>query len=297
MAESGAYLLFLALLALILLLTNLLLVREHRRNNPVIRPKTVFLDNWLLYVGVASVVTFCATRRFRQLWRLTRKVRRFGTAAHGRIILHYAPELMDQGDIPILLQACLAEVDSLADQFGFRPRRRIVVFVFARSQDIGRIFGPLYGGTALSLSNAIFIPHDRNLQEVMRHELAHLFAFRWNQAAPPLLSEGLATWLEDTEEGKRIDAAACHYLRNANLKLALLWKRNFFFSEPHRHACYMLAGSFTGFLLGRFGWRPYRRFYWLCNGLRFRAQFKKCFGVSLEEAEAEWRHAALGNRC
>jgi hypothetical protein len=51
-----------------------------------------------------------------------------------------------------------------------------------------------------------------------------------------------------------------------------------------------LAGSFTGFLLRRHGWEAYRRLYRLCDGLRFRAKFEKCFGVTLEKAEWQWRN-------
>jgi hypothetical protein len=51
------------------------------------------------------------------------------------------------------------------------------------------------GGTVLMHANAVLLAADCPLREGLRHELAHLFAFRWNLHAPPLVQEGLAVWL------------------------------------------------------------------------------------------------------
>ena len=107
--------------------------------------------------------------------------------------------------------------------------------------------------------------------------------------APPLLDEGLAVWLQETDRGKSIDAAALPWVCDAKLKLPSLLKREVFFSSRHRDACYILAGSFTGFLLRQYGWQSYRKLFQLCDGKGFEAKFEKCFAVSLKEAERQWR--------
>jgi hypothetical protein len=244
-------------------------------------------------VCLAGVSLLPYAWRYSWLWRLIRRVRRFGTASDGQIVLHYAPVLSGKRDMSVLLRQCQAELDYLVNQFGRPLRGRVVVFVFATHRDVARTFGPEYGGTALPFANAIVIAHDNITHELIRHELAHLFSARWSALAPPLLREGLSVWLQGTECGQPIDVAARPLLGNRNLNLASLLKPKFFFDEAHRQSCYVLAGSFTGFLIRRYGWREYRKLFRLCNGVRFRAKFKKCFGVSLEKAEWQWRNEIL----
>jgi len=100
-------------------------------------------------------------------------------------------------------------------------------------------------------------------------------------------------WLQETEWGQPIDTAARRVLGDSNLPLVKLLDRKFFFSEPHRLSCYLLSGSFTGYLIRRYGWQPYRKLFFASNGLRFRAKFERCFGVSLENAERNWRREQI----
>lgn len=247
----------------------------------------------LFSISVAGVSLLLWGWLWRWLWRFTRQVRRFRTVSDGQIVLHYAPELHGKFEMETLLLRCQEELDRLTDQFGSPLRGRAVVFLFPSYQDIGKIFGSHYGGTALSFANAIVIADDTNIQESMRHEFAHLFSARWSLLAPPLLSEGLSVWLQETAWGQPIDTAARLLLGNQSLKLPLLLKPKFFFAEPHRHICYVLAGSFTGFLIRRYGWQQYRKLFRLCDGSRFLTKFEKCFGATFEKAEWQWRNEIL----
>src|SRR6202035_1175241 len=89
--------------------------------------------------------------------------------------------------------------------------------------------------------------------------------------------------------GRPIDSVARSLLKGRCPGLGQLLSRKFFFSEPQRHCCYVLAGSFTGFLTRRSGCPSYRKLFRVCGGGPFRAKVKKCFGVSLERAESAWR--------
>jgi hypothetical protein len=231
--------------------------------------------------------------RFRWLWRFCRQVRRFGTIENSRIVLHYEPELEGREAFPLLLLTCRTELDSLTRLFGSPLRRRVKVFFFARWQDVAAIVGPGCGGLAISQGNVIVIARDNCVPESMRHELAHLFSSRWNVFAPPLLSEGLSVSLQGTVWGQPIDSAALSLLRQGGLRLSSLLQSKFFFAEPRRHSCYTLAGSFTGFLIRRYGWARYRKLYRRCSGFRFRATFQKCIGISLERAEWQWRNEVM----
>ena len=243
----------------------------------------------------ACVVAFFALYywRNRWLWRFGRRVWRFRTLSDKRVLVHYAPELEDKWNWSIFLERCRADLDELTERFGFRLRRRPVVYLFANRREFSMIFGRPCGGRAILLATAVVIANDTNLDDLMRHEFAHLFSATWNFFAPPLLSEGLSVWLEETIAGRPIDKEARPLIANRNLKLPLLLKRKFFYGEPHRHACYVLAGSFTGFLMRRYGWKAYRKLYRRCDGVRFRAKFKRCFGVSFEKAEWQWRNELI----
>ncbi len=229
----------------------------------------------------------------RPYWRLCKQIRQFHTIASCRVVLHYSPRLDDQLDFSVLLQRCEKELDELTQRFGFRLRRRVVVFLFASYRDVGKVFGPAYAGIALSPLNAVVIANDMNLKRMVRHELAHLFSNRWNLHAPPLLQEGLSVWLEGSRASQPTDIATWLSLADQDLRVPQLLNRKFFFSKAHVYACYALAGRFTGFLIRRYGWERYRRFYRRCYGPRFRAQFTRCFGVSLEKAEWQWRNELL----
>jgi hypothetical protein len=221
-------------------------------------------------------------------------VRRFRTISDDRIIIHYAPALEGTWNMPTLLERCRLHHDSLAERFGSPLRRRAVVFLCASYRDVSQIFGPRHGGIALWSANAIVIGNDCNIDEVVRHELTHLFSLCMNMLAPPLLAEGLSVWLQETEHGLPIDTAVQPALGDRSLTLPRLLKRKVFFSEAKRHSCYLLAGSFTGFLIRRYGWERYRKLFCRCNGSRFQAKFKKYMGVTLEQAEWQWRtHISL----
>lgn len=243
----------------------------------------------LIGIPVWAILLLYSNRRNLWLWRLARQVRCFHTARNGRIILHYAPELNSTLNIPKFLHRCQAELDRLTDRFGFPLRSKTKAYLFANQRVIADIFGPYYGGAALSFANSIAIADSPKIQESIRHEFAHLFSARWTLFAPPLLSEGLSVYLQETWWGKPIDKEALPIIRNKSLKLPLLLKPNFFFGDMHRHSCYILAGSFTGFLIRRHGWETYREFYRLCDGIRTRAKFNKVFGLTLEDAECQWR--------
>jgi hypothetical protein len=248
---------------------------------------------FLVFLAATLLIFWWYRRLWRFLVRMVWAVRRFHTVRDGRIVLHYAPELHGWYDAPRLLEHLHEELDRLVEPFGHPLRGRVVVFLFACWTDLEGVYGTPCGGFALVEANAIVLAVNTNLRESMRHELAHLFSGQWNKDAPPLLSEGLSMWLQETEWGQPIDTAARRVLGDSNLPLVKLLDRKFFFSEPHRLSCYLLSGSFTGYLIRRYGWQPYRKLFFASNGLRFRAKFERCFGVSLENAERNWRREQI----
>jgi hypothetical protein len=243
----------------------------------------------ILLLQVSMVAVEFWRLRNNCFWLFEKEVRRFRTASNGRIVLHYAPSLSSTLDVAMLFQRCDDAIKDLDDRFGSALRGRLVVYVFPTYKDVERIFGPGCVSFAFAFAKAIIIGDDFNNQEMLRHEVAHLFSFQWSLTAPPLFSEGLPVWLQETAGGYPIDTVARPFLCDQSLQLPQLLDPKFFFAEPQREACYLLAGSFTGFLIRRYGWEKYRKLFRQCDGKRFQAKFKKCFGVPLEQAELEWR--------
>jgi hypothetical protein len=256
---------------------------------------SVLLCIWI-GASIFAIVPPCAVllillqaRRIAWLWRFLRAVRRFRTATNGHIVLHYAAELDGKRELPALMQHLADELDLLTRWFSSPLPGRVVVFLFADRATIARIFGPYYGGTALSRANAIVIADDGWIQISTRHELAHLFSARWSERAPPLLSEGLSVWLEWAEDAQTVDAMAREPMHGPSQNLSQLLNPEFFFSEAYRHSCYLLAGSFCGFLIRGYGRERFEKLYKLCNGRRSEAKFKQCYDMTLEQAQSQWR--------
>ncbi|MFO0845377.1 MAG: hypothetical protein U0797_23840 [Gemmataceae bacterium] len=169
-------------------------------------------------------------------------------------------------------------------------RKRVRAFVFPNSESVQAVFGPLYSGIALAELHAIVVPLGVPLAEWFRHELTHLFSHRWNLGAAALAGGPVRVAPADRSAATSIDGLAATLLWVEDHSLRRLLDREFFLAAASRHQCYVLAGSFTGFLIGRFGWEAYRKFYKGQQGnKRFDARFQKRFGLSLEEAERLWR--------
>jgi hypothetical protein len=255
---------------------------------PALLMVRLLADPWARLAPVATVLVVIGLVRARWAWRLALHVRRVHTLDANRVILHYDPALADRCDLPTLAGQFAADLDRLAAWFGGPLRGRSAVYLFADAAPIARLFGPEYGGTALPAATAVLVTIDR-VRETVRHELAHLFAARWNPYAPPLLAEGLAVWLQGTDQGEPIDAAAWPWVNEPALGLRALLSPSFFFADPHRHACYVLAGSFTGFLIRRHGRATHRRLYQWVTARGFERDFEDAVGVSLGAAERAWR--------
>src|SRR5579875_781671 len=127
-----------------------------------------------IYLWLTPISAALYGWRHRWLWRLYQRAQGFATIENPRIVLHYEPELKRGENFEAFLQSCEKELDNLTQWFGSPLRGRLTVFLFAHWQDISAIFGPGYAGTALSGANAIVIPIDNRVPEMMRHELTHL---------------------------------------------------------------------------------------------------------------------------
>jgi hypothetical protein len=181
------------------------------------------------------------------------------------------------------------ELKYIAQQFGIPPPGVLRVFLFAGREQVSRQIATQSGALALANFDTIVICSDHQyMVETVRHELAHVFAQRLAWWPPPLLSEGLACWLQGTYHGKEIDEAVVPHLLTAEFNVTALLARRFFYSD-HRSSCYPIAASFTGFLIRTYGWERYKDLYRRAVAINFKSQFERIFGTTFRAAESEWR--------
>jgi hypothetical protein len=140
----------------------------------------------------------------------------------------------------------------------------------------------------LTRCDTVILKNTPELRDVLRHQMARVCALRLNRFAPPLLAAGLATWMEGQTDGESVDSRAASLLRQPVSLRSLLRHRLFFnvFEPGYSEA---FAGSFTGYLIRRYGWSAYRRLYRVSIGLGFRTIFRLCLGTRFEHAEADWK--------
>jgi hypothetical protein len=242
----------------------------------------------LAVLGVYAVLVLLANGRSMWLFRLLRTTGDWWRVGRGRVVLYHPPRRMDGPIVRAVLRCCETQLDSLEKRFGFRLDR-VVIFLFEAGRDVEAVFRDPCGGRALPHADAILINQHDDLVEIIRHELTHLFAARWQMAAPPLLEEGLATWLQGTWGGVPVDRLAPQLLQDWPQSLKALLDRAYFFGPANRGACYTLAASFTGFLIRHHGWDRYRSIYKASQALGPAGALRKYLGRTVEELDHLWR--------
>lgn len=226
--------------------------------------------------------------------------RRFRTLDAEHVRLHYAPDLQERIDWQAQLRIWEEALADLQGWFGRPLKRKVVVFLFARHDVINRLFKFSFGGCALVRADAVIIAADFmqemvNPKELVRHELVHLFAAYCGKEKPCFKDEGLTTWLQGTMDDKPVDFHALAIILGQGCPPALnLLNDRLFMRE--RSDSYVLAGSFTGYLLRRFDKTTYFRYLRLARSKRFTATFLEVFGISVVSAEVEWREQLLARR-
>lgn len=115
-----------------------------------------------------------------------------------RVTLRYDKGALDPGQASNLVWICEETIDKLARWHGGSLISRPTVFVLANSRQFRQVIGDHCGAICILEKNAIVspaygVPGHGYVDEVIRHEFAHLFTARWNRRSLPLLNEGFAT--------------------------------------------------------------------------------------------------------
>ncbi len=231
-----------------------------------------WLTVWLGILGFFVLISLHFRLLLRQAFQFVRRVQKFRKIADAPINLFVAPELEDTAEWQTLTERLVKLRDELARQFGFPLKRTLTVFVFPTMVELGRLFEQEMSACALPKGDGLLLAWDSqqkpHLDESLRHELAHLFSAHLGSGSPKFKREGLANWVQGTQEDKSVDFYALVAILGGNdyPLLTLLPETKF---HDVQHWAYPLAGSFTGYLVQRFGWESYQHFYALANAKNF----------------------------
>ena len=253
---------------------------------------------WPVAVAFAVVGAMTAGLLWRQhrwarkLWPLAGRMR---TARSGRLQLHFEPQwigLVGEWD---LAGALARELRHLGDAwFGRRLRGGVEVYLPRFPEAVARVTGGA-GGGAWVRWKVVALPAEplSEVPRIARHEFAHLLIPKLGPAGPAFKTEGLCVFLQELGRGTPDEFGEWPYAPGGPVErvppIAAMLDPAFFFDPANRGMCYGLAGWFTFYTVRRFGWPAYVRFFRKATARNFAAAFAATFGVSLAEAEADWR--------
>jgi hypothetical protein len=209
-----------------------------------------------------------------------------GTRETPRATFHWKPGAIDEKALEADVAADLAAFGALEKTLSMKYRGRVHFFLYGDGEEMKRLTGAGGGTVAFSTGTvSVHQPHDfRGV-----HELVHIFALQFERppdtSGPDLFTtEGLATWLAESDEGVPIHAWAATYAKAGALPASLRDLRRTF---PEGAGAgvhpYHVAGSFVGFLCERFGLAKVKQ--WYVDSTEAHAYF----GKGAARLEREWR--------
>lgn len=247
----------------------------------------------LAFAAAFAALALILATRGRPLLRLCRRAAACRTLSGNGFNLHYPPSLAGRVEDGGVLGVCQHEWDWLTTQFGFSPRGNAAIYLFESEGEIADVAGEPCASYSYPQGSLVLVALGPALPGLLRHELTRLYSARLGPASPPLKSVGLAVFVESIGQVPPPGEPALHWLQEEGglPALARRW--------PPRDgeawaAAHVIAGGFTGFLIQRFGWEAYRRFY-AAAPRRFPEAFERAFSLTLPEAESLWRSSVTAS--
>jgi hypothetical protein len=202
-----------------------------------------------------------------------------------RAVFHCRPGAFADAALDADVKANVAALEQLERTLAMRYRGVVHVFLYADGDEMKRLTGAGDGTVAFSTGTvSVHQPHDfRGV-----HEFVHIYALQFERkpdtAGPDLFAtEGLATWLAESDENVPIDAWAATYAKAGALPELLALRRTFPDGAPRGVHPYHVAGSFVGFLLQRFGMAKTKQWYMDST------EAHRWFGAGMAQLQREWR--------
>ncbi len=199
--------------------------------------------------------------------------------------IYYAAEIPDQ-----LAEKITVEHEyyfyQLRNFFGLTPKHKIISYVFYSNDQKGKLFGSANADVSKPWLHQIYISADSYVQ-TLKHELAHVFTagfgtgiFKVADGLNPALIEGAAVAADPVYDDNTIHfMAALAYKNNYKINVERLFKGLNFFSKVSSLS-YIYAGSFSKFLIDKYGIEKFEKFY---SDMDFSAIYNLPIGQVVDE--------------
>jgi hypothetical protein len=190
-----------------------------------------------------------------------------GTAVTKHFIIHYPPQL-DKDLVKALIVYHEYYYDELKGFFGYEYPQKINSYLFLNNEQKKELFGSGNADVAKPWMNSSFITYT-DYNETLKHELAHCFSsvigagpFKISAGLNPYLLEGLAVAADPVIEGNNVDYLASLAYNNKYIaNLNGLFDRFSFFTQASSLS-YIYAGSFSKYLIDKYGIAKYKKLYY-----------------------------------
>ncbi len=162
--------------------------------------------------------------------------------------------------------------------FKYKLTRKINSYIFLNSDQKGKLFGSKNADMAKPWQYSIYVTYN-DYNSILKHELAHSFSVKFGTGIfevaknlNPSLIEGIAVAADPFYDDNTIDyMAALAYKNNYRISLRNLYTGFNFFGQTSSLS-YVYAGSFTKYLVEKYGIEKFERLY---VGLNFNEVYGK----------------------
>jgi hypothetical protein len=263
----------------------LLPIRKNGSNpkSSLLSLKNKTFKDFAIYMAFFLILNFAS-----QGWNDNSEIEEFlhDAMLFSHVQVHYSFRSLSADEMKLLeynIMKYQGEIDSIYHLDSFKT---IDVYIFPTPDDLYKYVGTREASISKPWRHSIYIIK-QNL-ESLKHELAHIMladygSFPFDISYSTGLTEGAAVAIEDDYDG--IESADYFSARILQMKLALgvsevMAPSGFLASAPSQS--YVLSGSFSKYLIGRFGPEKFLKVY-------KERDFDDVYHVSLTELESDWK--------
>jgi hypothetical protein len=213
-------------------------------------------------------------------------------------LFRFRSEVIPKNEMKALVETNEKAVKFVFDYFEAleKPRWERKMNVYFRDFD-SKIFYTHHWGRGLACDEGVFMVHPGGVPDfgMAVHENTHIYMYlNWSDESTSFMSEGIAKHVEamatDREENHRMTV---DFLKSQELfPLEELLPHNIGIAGAKTTVGYPASGSFSGFLIEKFGMKRFKDAYILESRSEEAKErentWLKAFGKSLEDLEKEW---------
>jgi hypothetical protein len=169
-----------------------------------------------------------------------------------------------------------------------KPSKKIKVFLFSNSDEKRKIFGSGNADVAKPWLYQIYLDKG-SWKSTLKHEIAHVFSAEFGTSLlklsgdlSPFLIEGFATSQDPFVDIISIDYLAAIHQKNSDLDVLHNLQKSLNFFGFNSTLSYVYAGSFSRYIINKFGIEKYKLYYKTND-------FERAFNKQLDEVISEYK--------